>query len=1077
VKLSGLPHATEEIFELKPIGSFEIEEGLEIRLAMSDEAIVVRASGIAALCEMPQDTTAERLRGIVESVPYIAELLRGRHPAVIRVLTYHDLDRWSAVRTIGIDDQLVEAVNRRRVDGPRDVGAVVDWLSDDVSIPGDEPRLILSVGGSEVASFEAFRILGQTRAVDVRVVDDRLLVERVVERRRGDQGHLHLVYGAVSFVDATRVGRLAPIEAAELRMLAQEYGAYLAIWNEYSKVERELHEQAVRSIVWVEYDDRRRLDDGRWEFDLVRSSRADLLLGLVAKGSIPLEAGEAVPFEGPAGVRRRPSSGGVAGAAAVAPGGRIVIAPAFEPRRDRSIPPRGFVFGSWTADSVRLARRDEAAIRAVNSRAFPVVQLSRILVHRPLAPAGRHKRHHPLSARTQSALGARPTDAQTAAIDAALNTPDIALIQGPPGTGKTRVIAAIQARLAEISAEAPAGPNRVLLSSYQQDAVSNVVLAARDGRLPPVKVGRRMGVLDDDHILQWAGDLAEKLDERYAGTPVARLVRLWLTLVDRWHAYTLTPPDLAGTVELLDWLSIEARELVGAPIAADAQDLSMTLGQQLAAQRNPRALDEIARRARSLRTSYESFLDDGPEMARAAHGYPPLYEALDTFHRDVLETASTTRAPTPQLLASLASVQTTVIDRVVLAKARTRAVGAMPEVMALLERATRESDDRLRGEVEQTHIIVEEFRRDILEQPAAVQEAIRNHTAALAATCQQAVSKAMYEAQLDNHQFDTVIIDEAARANPLDLMIPMTLANRRIILVGDHRQLPQMLDEEILRKLSDKHSANAVEEVLSRSLFERLFVRLRELELADGVRRAVTLDRQFRTHPVLGEFINSQFYEPFGEGLSNGNPDPGAFAHGLSKFGTAACAWVDVPHSRGGESGGNSKSRAIEAQVTVAELDEALRASEHLTFGVITFYKGQEQALWEAMVDRRLAVHDQGGEFSLASSVDRLWTHHGLPRVRIGTVDAFQGREFDVVFLSLTRSTRSIVDFSGSATRRFGFLTLANRLCVAMSRQKRLLVAVGDAEMFSSDGAHAAVPALFAFYGLTGGPFGCRRSS
>ena len=37
-------------------------------------------------------------------------------------------------------------------------------------------------------------------------------------------------------------------------------------------------------------------------------------------------------------------------------------------------------------------------------------------------------------------------------------------------------------------------------------------------------------------------------------------------------------------------------------------------------------------------------------------------------------------------------------------------------------------------------------------------------------------------------EFDTVVIDEAARANPLDLFVPMAMARRRIILVGDHRQ-------------------------------------------------------------------------------------------------------------------------------------------------------------------------------------------------------------------------------------------------------------------------------------------------
>ena len=55
------------------------------------------------------------------------------------------------------------------------------------------------------------------------------------------------------------------------------------------------------------------------------------------------------------------------------------------------------------------------------------------------------------------------------------------LIQGPPGTGKTRVIAAIQARLAEISERDLASNKRVLFASYQHDAVENLIQAADDG--------------------------------------------------------------------------------------------------------------------------------------------------------------------------------------------------------------------------------------------------------------------------------------------------------------------------------------------------------------------------------------------------------------------------------------------------------------------------------------------------------------------------------------------------------------------------------------------------------------------
>jgi superfamily I DNA and/or RNA helicase len=46
--------------------------------------------------------------------------------------------------------------------------------------------------------------------------------------------------------------------------------------------------------------------------------------------------------------------------------------------------------------------------------------------------------------------------------------------------------------------------------------------------------------------------------------------------------------------------------------------------------------------------------------------------------------------------------------------------------------------------------------------------------------------------------FSTVIVDEAARANPLDLNIPLTSAKRRVILVGDHQQLPPYVPHDIL---------------------------------------------------------------------------------------------------------------------------------------------------------------------------------------------------------------------------------------------------------------------------------------
>ena len=90
----------------------------------------------------------------------------------------------------------------------------------------------------------------------------------------------------------------------------------------------------------------------------------------------------------------------------------------------------------------------------------------------------------------------------------------------------------------------------------------------------------------------------------------------------------------------------------------------------------------------------------------------------------------------------------------------------------------------------------------------------------------------------------------------------------------------------------------------------------------------------------------------------------------------------------------------------------------------------------------------------------------------VGTVDAFQGKEFDIVFLSVTRSNTIPAETDDDYRRKFGHLVVANRLCVAMSRQRQLLVAVGDQAMFRTDAARAAVPGLTRFLELCGGEDG-----
>lgn len=77
---------------------------------------------------------------------------------------------------------------------------------------------------------------------------------------------------------------------------------------------------------------------------------------------------------------------------------------------------------------------------------------------------------------------------------------------------------------------------------------------------------------------------------------------------------------------------------------------------------------------------------------------------------------------------------------------------------------------------------------------------------------------------ISNQVFDFVIIDEAARSSSSELAIAMQ-TGKRIVLVGDHKQLPPLYTSEhsnLLKKKLGISSHKELEDVL-RSDFEHVF--------------------------------------------------------------------------------------------------------------------------------------------------------------------------------------------------------------------------------------------------------------
>lgn len=652
-----------------------------------------------------------------------------------------------------------------------------------------------------------------------------------------------------------------------------------------------------------------------------------------------------------------------------------------------------------------------------------------------------------------------PTEAQVKAIKMALQTPDIVLIQGPPGTGKTTVISAILEILSERQDKRGTCAGQVLINAYQHDAVNNMIMDDKGqprisvNGLPTWKFGQRQGEGDyDEHIDKWCQDIAKKVFDRNPSIDTSDRVDELYALCDQY----IYDPTSRNRSQLLKYISTLP---LSAELAARAREFSF---QSAKAEEAEKPRPSLMQKIHTLRTNSQAFADDGVKRAEE------LYFDLDDMGwfagrsdaKKLLEKALLTDKATDDLLAKLGKLKMQLLEdfcqppRYVKPEVDDVVVNLCTDVEKYLAAQSGKADKKAR--------IMAEWVRALQAGPAAFSRAIKDLNFVYAATSQQSDGKDIQRQKkaieglgsVRAKLFDTVIVDEAARAAPPDLLIPMCKAARRIILVGDHRQLPQLIDDDLCTEAGKKLLGETGPEndfdyksAYEKSLFELLFKQLKTLEEKDGIKRTVTLDKQFRTHPLLGKFCSRMFYDPYGEHYESPR---GAeeFAHNLPGIENKAAIWINIPNAKGRERRcfEGSWIREVEADCIVEKMLSFVKAQaeepaeKKLSFGVISFYRGQANLIQEKL------------------------NNHNLTGVsyKVGTVDAFQGMEFDAVFLSVVRTNKKA---------NYGFLTSFNRMCVSMSRQKKALIVVGDAEFATTEEARKkdAIPALAEFYDLCAG--------
>ena len=257
---------------------------------------------------------------------------------------------------------------------------------------------------------------------------------------------------------------------------------------------------------------------------------------------------------------------------------------------------------------------------------------------------------------------------------------------------------------------------------------------------------------------------------------------------------------------------------------------------------------------------------------------------------------------------------------------------------------------------------------------------------------------------LQDFHFDVAVIDEGSQQIEPSTLIPIMKADK-FYIAGDHRQLPPTILSEEAKELEN-------------TLFEKLIKNYPDL--------SVMLKIQYRMNEKIMEFPNQEFY--------NGLLKPAALVknHTLSdlkvkkpeKFKEIlapeeALSFLDTSGSNAFEfqpEGSTSYENYVEVHLVLKLVEELLKMGiNKKDIGIITPYAAQVKLLKQLLLEKNL-------------------------KIEVNSVDGFQGREKEVILISFVRSNNA---------GEIGFLNDLRRLNVAITRARRKLICIGNAETLS----------------------------
>lgn len=987
---------------------------------------------------------------------------------------------------LSVDDKVVADLFKQKLIEKQEIDTAIEWLKNQFIFDNFVFTQIFDNRQDE----NHFVIVGKEKTAQIRRQKNGVWqIERITPLRNKNAIKLLCLKGVFDVIDNTLASQLDNVSNQILLDASiQEYGDYLRLWNEYSQLELKKAKEQAKTLGFLPYgkfevltleDKRYRLfcdkekvkefyqifnqlnlsDDTQFDiydekFDWQVDSTNDLP-DAYFRGKV-----EFYPTEDYVDFIVNPNS-----------------------RQRSEFLKQGFLALSISG-SLTIQKRRESAKDAIASRRN-LPQLQNYLQN-TLAPAVRASRilQNLTPYIKQSFKNGSPTERQAQAILTAINTPDIALIIGPPGTGKTQVIAGLQRGLAELNDPKHRTPeaHQILVSSFQHDAVDNALERTDVFGLPAVRVGGKIHQDNTDQLLKnWINQqkqaIAPKLEKLQAQDPIVALMNELSQQLTTLRLGQFSPNEYALA---LNNLSNIIKKLAKQRLHL-SQSLQDKFAQCLQQYQDYQDIDSVSQKSlirliRAIRTTPIGFTDDGADR---------VYQLRNAIRRNQIDISPDEQQllsdlqdddnPSEQALKNLSVFKNKLLHRFFVPSFRPPKLNQRTDeqVLKILNDIEMHFMDAWQHAKHNKTAVLMQYFDQLNNEPDAIKEAVHHYSDVVGATCQQSAGQQMSDlkavSSLDVDSgivFDAVIIDEAARANPLDLFVPMAMAQRRIILVGDDRQLPHLVQQYLEDELTTELNLNDIEQQAYRqSLFERLRLQLEKQEKEDGIQRVVMLDTQYRMHPILGDFVSRNFYESNGLPKIHSGRKADDFIHHITPYQNKCAVWLDVPCDEFDNSTRPKKSstswvRQIEAVKIAQEVKRiADEMGDTVSIGVISFYLAQSQLILKELAKLNIAERNDSGHYVISPKYAH--THDGEERIRVGTVDAFQGKEFDVVFLSVVRAGKN-----KSGAYEFGHLRLANRLNVAMSRQRKLLIAVGDKQMVNHTQTKEQVPALYEFLQL-----------